>query len=581
MEFSDKTADDASPLASGKDSFGHEPSDASSRSRREFLKLSAAAAGSSLLGGCIGQDTTPEGALLGGVPFSTFDHTVVVMFENRSLDSLLGYLYAPGTVPRNQTFNGLAGADHKCPVPPYINDGNAYVSARISPGTDADMMNPNPDPGEEYQHVNTQLYSTVDPPDNAFRTAPFMVAPWNNPKPAQAATMDGFVQDYCNNFVATNGRKPTFDEYRVIMDSFSSDQLPVLSTLAQQFAVYDAWHCSVPSQTLTNRSFFHASTSSGFTVNVPYTKWVTQNDQPTIFNRLQDAGRTWRVYYDETQIVPMTALIHAQQLFPYWLSNFATMSAFYADVANGTLPDYAFIEPRMIFNNNDYHPPAPSITYHGIVIGGISDVRAGDLLAHQIYSAVRQSSTASGSNALNTLLLLTFDEHGGCYDHVAPPAAISPEVLQPEGEKGFFFNRLGVRVPAIAISAYTQANTVVNREVHHGALVKTLCAKYGMPHLTERDRTAPDLSDAINLKTARAPATWPVTVPRPVPPLALETNPMSAALAPRPLNDLERTLVGLAMARFQGAEPAQDAIPQNQADAYTLLKQLADGKFGK
>jgi len=117
--------------------------------------------------------------------------------------------------------------------------------------------------------------------------------------------------------------------------------------------------------------------------------------------------------------------------------------------------------------------------------------------------------------------------------------------------------------------------------VHHGALVKTLCAKYGMPHLTERDRTAPDLSDAINLKTARAPATWPVTVPRPVPPLALETNPMSAALAPRPLNDLERTLVGLAMARFQGAEPAQDAIPQNQADAYTLLKQLADGKFGK
>jgi len=213
VEFSDKTADDASPLASGKDSFGHEPSDASSRSRREFLKLSAAAAGSSLLGGCIGQDITPEGALLGGVPFSTFDHTVVVMFENRSLDSLLGYLYAPGTVPRNQTFNGLAGADHKCPVPPYINDGNAYVSARISPGTDADMMNPNPDPGEEYQHVNTQLYSTVDPPDNAFRTAPFMVAPWNNPKPAQAATMDGFVQDYCNNFVATNGRKPTFDEY--------------------------------------------------------------------------------------------------------------------------------------------------------------------------------------------------------------------------------------------------------------------------------------------------------------------------------------------------------------------------------
>jgi phospholipase C len=235
----------------------------------------------------------------------------------------------------------------------------------------------------------------------------------------------------------------------------------------------------------------------------------------------------------------------------------------------------------MIFNNSDYHPPAPSIVYHGIVIGGISDVRAGDLLAHQIYSAVRESNAQTGSNALNTLLLLTFDEHGGCYDHVVPPAAIPPEILEPEGEKGFFFDRLGVRVPAIAISAYTQANTVVNREVHHGALVKTLCTKYGMAHLTERDRTAPDLADAINLRTARQPSTWPVTVPRPVPPEVAETDPLSANLGPRPLNDLEHTLVGLAMAQFNGVEPAQEAIPQTQAEAYVLLKQLADGKFGK
>ena len=568
-------ADHESPAAGGRGN-----SNASSQSRRQFIKMSAAAAGSTLLGACIDQDTTAEGALHGGAPFSTFDHIVVVMFENRSLDNLLGYLYTPGNVPRNQTFNGLAGAEHSCPVPPYINDGHAFVAARISPGTDADMMNPNPDPGEEYQHVNTQLYSIVDPPENAFRTAGFMVAPWNNPPSGQKPTMDGFVQDYCNNFVATQKRNPTFDEYRVIMDSFSSEQLPVLSTLAREFAVYDAWHCSVPSQTLTNRVFFHASTASGYTVNVPYTKWLTANAQPTIFNRLQDAGRTWRVYYDETQTVPMTALIHAQMLFPYWLTNFATMKTFYSDVANGNLPDYAFIEPRMIFNNSDYHPPAPSFVFDGITIGGISDVRAGDLLAHQIYSAVRTSNAQTGSNALNTLLLLTFDEHGGCFDHVAPPSAIPPEVLQPEGEKGFFFDRLGVRVPAIAISAFTEANTVINRTVHHAALVRTLCTKYGLAHLTERDRTAPDLADAINLKMQRPPSTWPVTVPRPVPPEVSETDPLAAGLAPRPLNDLEHTLVGLAMAQFNGVEPAQESIPQTQAEAYVLLRQLAAGKFG-
>ena len=526
------------------------------------------------------RDTTSDPA-----SFETFEHLVVVMFENRSFDSLLGYLYSPGTVPRNQTFNGLAGTEHRNPVPPYINDGNAYVSARISPGTDADMQNPNPDPGEEYQHVNTALFGVVDPPANQFRTAGEMLPPYNNPSPGQAATMTGFVQDYCNNFVATKGRKPTFDEYRVIMDSFGPQQLPVISTLAREFAVYDAWFCSVPSQTLTNRSFFHASTASGYVVNVPYMKWLTTNDSPTIFNRLQDAGLTWRVYYDETQIVPMTALIHAPVLFPYWKSNFATMTDFYNDVANGTLPTYAFVEPRMIFNNNDFHPPAPSLVipvpgHPPIIIGGTSDVRAGDLFMHQIYSAVRTSAASNGSNALNTLLLLTFDEHGNCFDHVAPPPAVPPDVLQPEGEKGFFFDRLGVRVPTIAISAYTEANTVVNRPVHHAAVVRTLCKKYGLPHLTQRDLNAPDISDALNLSVARPPSSWPVTTPRPVPPIVAETDPLSPTLASRPLNELERHLVGLAMAWFNGVEPAASDIPTTLGAAYLLLRQLAQGAFG-
>jgi phospholipase C len=584
VDSRDTASDDVAPSSEIESSVTAGKSDeAPSPSRREFLKMSAAAASSTLLGACTDNWTPEAHALLGGaIPFSTFDHVVVVMFENRSLDNLLGYLYEPGTVPRNQSFNGLAGGDHRCPVPAYINDGHEFVSARVSPGTDADMMNPNPDPGEAYPHVNTQLFSVVDPPQNEFRTADKMVAPWNSPTPPNLKpAMDGFVRDYCNTFVANHGRNPTFDEYRVIMDSFSPEQLPVISTLAKEFAVYDAWHCSVPTMTIPNRSFFHASTSSGYSVNEPYSKWVTGNFVPTIFNRLLDAGRTWRVYYDESQIVPTTAIIHADALFPYWLSNFATMDRFYSDVANGTLPDYAFVEPRMIFNNNDYHPPAAAYDKHGIKIGGISDVRAGDLLAHQIYSAIRESSASSGSNALNTLLLLTFDEHGGCYDHVPPPPVTPPEFFQPVGEEGFFFDRLGVRVPAIVISAYTQANTVINHAVHHGALVRTLCLKYGMPHLTERDRNARDLADAVNLNTPRHPSTWPITVPRTVPPYALETDPMAASLADRPLNDLERAIVGLTMARFNAAEPRAEELPQTQAEAYAVLKQLADGKFGK
>jgi hypothetical protein len=199
----------------------------------------------------------------------------------------------------------------------------------------------------------------------------------------------------------------------------------------------------VPTQTLPNRSFFHASSSSGFVVNQGqggYGKWPLSNNAPTIFNRLSDAGKTWRVYYDATQIVPMTALIHGSMLDQYWDKNFYTMDEFYQDVANGTLPAYAFVEPRSLYNNNDYHPPAPLAP--NVPIGGWSDVRAGDLLAHDIYTAVKASVTITGSNALNTLLLVTFDEHGNCFDHVAPPTATTPQNPQPEGELNFFFDRL-------------------------------------------------------------------------------------------------------------------------------------------
>jgi hypothetical protein len=203
--------------------------------------------------------------------------------------------------PAGQGFNGLSDGTFTNPVPPFINGGHTFVTARPSPGTDADMQNPNPDPGEPYPRINTQLFGIVNPATNQFEAATQM-PPYNAPPAGTTPTMQGFVQDYCNTFVQLQGRKPTFDEYRVIMDTFTAAQLSVLSTLAQSFAVYDAWFCAVPSQTICNRSFFHASTSSGYVLNVPYSKWIETNVAPTIFNRLQDAGRTWCVYFDPTQL---------------------------------------------------------------------------------------------------------------------------------------------------------------------------------------------------------------------------------------------------------------------------------------
>ncbi len=369
------------------------------------------------------------------------------------------------------------------------------------------------------------------------------------------------------------GRTPTFDEYRVIMEGFGPNSLPVINTLAREFAVFDAWHCAIPSQTFGNRSFFHASSSSGWVVNEPYEKWL-KNDADTIFNRLTEQGLSWKVYYDKTQFACLTALIHYPKLSPYWQSHFATMETFYADVANGNLPAYAFIEPRLFYYHNDYHPPAPLV--EGLPIGTTSDMLAGELLLHEIYSAVRNSSNSQGSNALNTMLLVTFDEHGGTFDHVPPPAAVPPQ-LPLEHEFGFGFDRLGVRVPAIAISAYTEANTVISSQAHHGTVIRTLCEKYDMPFLTERDKTAPDLSVALNLDEPRDPKTWPVTVPRPTPVRDLDPQNPELERAEHVMNGLERHVVGMAMTAFNEA----GEIPNTIGEAQGLLKRIAAGAFGR
>lgn len=566
-----KPSQDDSPVPHDDDAPGMAP-------RRDFLKASAAAAGATLLSSCVGGGDGTAPFLAGAVddPLARFDHLVVLMFENRSFDNLLGYLYPPGSA-----FNGLYTGTYENPVPTsFIKDGHTSVAARPSPGTDADFQNPNPDPGEGYPQINTQLYSIIDPATNQFESSGQMTSPWNAPAPGQVPNLQGFVQDYCSNFVATQGRIPTFDEYRVIMDAFTPAQLPVLSKLAQSFAVYDAWFCAVPSQTYCNRSFFHASTSSGFVLNAPHSNWLLYNTAPTIFNRLQDAGRSWCIYFDATQLVSLTGLIHASVLFPYWKTHFATMDDFYKDVAAGTLPDYAFVEPRMLFNHNDFHPPGPLVV-DGVKIPDPSDVRCGDLLLHQVYDAVRVSAAPTGSSASNTMLLVTFDEHGGCYDHVAPGPARTPQILQPAGQMDFFFDRLGLRVPTIAISAYTAPATIIERPIHHGALVRTLCEKFRLPFLTERDRDAPDIRDAINLDSIRDPSTWPVTHPGPVPPGALNTDPLSPELAPLPLDELELAIVALAMARFTGIEPAPDEVPKTVGAAYTLLLPLTAGQFGR
>lgn len=208
------------------------PSGASPRdpSRRGFLTVGGAALAGAVIGGAGGAAIGASVAGAGGRdgfaddpdPFAAlaprsepgFDHVVVVMGENRSFDNLLGYLYTAETLPAGETFEGLAFGTHSNTAP----DGTV-VEAHVYRGdTDRIMSLPDPDPGEEYPHVNTQIFGTVDPKTNADLFVDEMTTPFNAPTHGEKATMSGFLEDYIINFRRLrDGKEPSLDEARHIM----------------------------------------------------------------------------------------------------------------------------------------------------------------------------------------------------------------------------------------------------------------------------------------------------------------------------------------------------------------------------
>lgn len=434
-------------------------------------------------------------------------HIIVLMLENRSFDNLLGWLYDDGA-PRGQDFDGLHSGLWN-PLHSLDEDGTpviekVYVAKNAAPirGTryikpdpnpPPDYRLPHPDPGEGYRNTNHQLFQYYDVP------AAYPPEPTNM----------GFVDNYVNTIV--NGEYRIFGESvgepRDIMTCFTPVQVPVLSTLAREFAVCDQWYGSVPSQTLPNRAFIHAATSCGQVNNSPH----PQCGATTIYNRIQDAvqkGRkqlSWRVYastprdattdphslvttgvdYSLTRL--MMTRLHDAALTPH----FQPIDRFYQDAAAGKLPSYAFLEPQFFgAGQNDQHPP--------------TDIRAGERLIADVYNAVVASPQWN-----KTLLVITYDEHGGCYDHVAPPGhAAHPDGPHGEpGQDGFLFNRFGVRVPTVLVSPWIRAGTVARPAGYtpfdHTSVLATVCRRFKLKSLTARDAAAPDLSCVLTNKKPR------------------------------------------------------------------------------
>src|ERR1051325_3959034 len=179
-----------------------------------------------------------------GNPLQKINHVVVVMLENRSFDNLLGWLYDPAnTAPFNVVPPDFEG----------LNRGkffNKKPDGTIVPaGKTKDPHSPQPNPGEPFQDVYSQVY---DVPLVDLKDVP--------PDPPNAPNMQGFSRNYAD-------QKDEPDDPGKIMLSLTPETIPVLSTLAHQYAVFDHWFSSIPTQTFCNRSFVHAGTSSGYVNN--------------------------------------------------------------------------------------------------------------------------------------------------------------------------------------------------------------------------------------------------------------------------------------------------------------------------
>jgi phospholipase C len=446
---------------------------------------------------------------------NALDHIIVVLFENRSLDNMLGHLYGPDD---GKTFEGVIGKDLSNPIPSWAEHGADRKAVPYTVATDMDS--PNPDSGEEYPHTNTQLFNILSE-ENRFKLGEDITAPWNAPKAGQTPTMDGYVTDYISAFTAEVGRQPTYEEYSKIMTGYTPEQVPVLNGLARAFGVFDHWFCEVPSQTFMNRSFWTSATSSGLTVNSPAAKWLTKNAAETIFNRLDEHGRTWRVYVGEPMQFSVAGIIHYQRLKDRLATHFVPFAQFEEDAARGTLPDFSFIEPDIVVGHSDYHPAAGRSFGHGVDIPSLdppSSILGGEAFLARIYDAYRNMRSDTGTNVWNTALLIGWDEPGGTYDHVPPPLVPPPDHAAPAGEMGFTFDRSGYRVPAIMVSPWVAEGAVFNEEHRHTSLIATLRAQWGLGEpFTQRDAAARTFSHVFSLDSPRDPSEWPVPEPRPVP----------------------------------------------------------------
>lgn len=410
-------------------------------------------------------------------------HVVVLMMENHSFDHVLGRFPGIGTLATTP----------QCLPDPRDNGASCCTYAWNAWAID-------PCPNHAHANVMAQLYGQA-----AMGRQP----PWPNPAP-----MSGFLTDYYAGVNYTSsypqGTPTTPGDPALLMGGFAPGELPVTTALAQQFTVCTNWFASVPGPTGPNRLFANCASAGGYAGGAYQgsTMPIQLAALTSVFARLEANQRTWQIYHEDADFAPELVLDTVRDQ-PSAIAADPGFARFLCDAANGTLADYVFLTPSLPNSQHDSW-----------------DARQGDTTIGCIYQALIDSPLWE-----ETLFLVTYDEHGGHFDHVPPPLTYTNDggeqvtIANPDGNQwtadawgadfvgpAFDFTCLGVRVPAIVVSAYTRAG--VDPTVYeHASISATLDAVFGIGTLTARDETANAFLKNVDPAAKRSRD----SLPRPVP----------------------------------------------------------------
>jgi phospholipase C len=450
---------------------------------------------------------------------SVLNHIVFLAQENRSFDHYIGALrgyWAQNGYP-DQSFDGLPQFNPSSGLAPLYGPAPAIPGCDPSSPPPADCVVDTNNLVASY-HLITQCIENPSPSwDESHADWDYSDLIGQNP-----AAMNGFV--WTAGHDARTIQPPYNDSDGIrAMGFYDGGDLNYYYFMASNFATSDRWFNPVMTRTPPNREYLIAATSQGYA----YPIGTDTNDTalltaPTIFQELQTAGITWKIYvdpqgsscsgppYDPACLLTLSSVQGFQwgKTIPsQYPQNIAPISQYFTDLQNGTLPQVAQIEPATDAGF-DEHPSDLDTTP--------TNIQSGANFVSTLINGLMASTSWKDS-----AFILTYDEFGGLYDHVSPQPTVSPDGIKPvdllpgdpctvDTGPTCDFVYTGYRVPLIVVSPYTKKNYVSHSVADTTAILKLIETRFSVPPLTQRDAAQIDMTEFFDFNN---PA-W-TTPPRP------------------------------------------------------------------